>query len=252
MLVLFLNELSSDSETLELDEARGRVLALLRVLRQVRHQQRKVGLNSQVSLKDTLVDKRYTLFELLSGNDYRDEWRFLRGFVNRSPLSDGIKQGFDLNTQEVEYLYEGRRVFALGWADIMDSAVVSFPGSLFQQPSIELTRIELDEHLEVHEQNVSVRNIADIDHVTHHAQWLRDFVFTVSVAQLWQYREEFFPYVRFLPRVESDLKQLSGTYPQIVRRLPIVFGILVAWRFSSPFIGNWLIIQWRTTLFYGC
>lgn len=238
MLVLFLNELSCDPEELELAQAKKRVLGLLRLLRQTRKQQRQIGLNSQLPLKDTLVDQRYTLHELLSGNEYREEWRFLKSFANRSPLSADMEQHFDLERQEVDYLHEGEPASALGWADIMDTAVVSFPDSAFQEPFIDLIRRELDESnedAEVQDHPVSVKNIANTEHIEHHTPWLQDYAFrTLPTADhLWQKRAELFPFIRLLPRTEQDLKQLfmSGTaYPQVVRRLQELNRDIAEWR----------------------
>lgn len=231
MLVLFLNELSSEQGALELNQARSRALELLYLLRQARKQQQKIALNSHSSLKDTLVDQRYSLFELLAGNnDYRDEWRFLRGFVNRSPMAANVEKSFDLNRQEVEYLYEEQQASALGWADIMGTAVVSFPNSLFTQPLVETIRLELDENGDLNEKNIQVRNISSIEHVEHHAQWLKDYVFTISLEQLWQDRRELFPCIRFLPRVEGDLKQLFNLHAQVIHRLQELNHDIAKWQ----------------------
>ncbi len=224
MLVLFLNELSTDSLELDLDEARYRALQLLKILQKIRKQQPQLALNSLSPLSSTLVDQRYTLAELLAGNEYKDEWRFIRGFANRSPFATSLDQSVVKQLQEVEYYCEGVNGIGLAWAALLDTAVVSFDTKFrWQTAGIDVVRRELDGMAEVLETTMTVRNLTHEYHLSVHTRWLQDYVFVeLTAMQLWQRRETLFPYLRFLLRTEDDLILLgvSGVaYYLVVQRL---------------------------------
>lgn len=224
MLVLFLNELSTDSVALTQETARERVLCLLKVLKGIRKLQ-QVALNSQQPLANTLVDARYTLSELLAGNEYKDEWRFLRGFANRSPFAADMDAAFSLQVQEVEYLYQGQTAIGIGWVDQLDTALVSFPLEQFcELPFLSVLRQELDEEAEIQEVSVEVRHFVQPAHITVHSHWLQGYLFETlpSAGELWQQREMLFPHLRFLVRTEDDMAKLGvsgAAYHLVVQRL---------------------------------
>jgi hypothetical protein len=225
MLTLFLNELSTANTELDQVEARQRALRLLNVLRSVRKRQSQVGLNSQVPLKNTLVDQRYSLAELLSRNEYLDEWRFFKSFANRSPLAAGLDASFNLQVEEVEYLYQERSSMALGWADQLSSAVVSFSDDeMWCEAWLSVNKRELDNAAEIKESTAEIRNFAQTEHVSAHADWLQaaSFEWLSETDAFWQQRETLFPYLRFLKRAESDMDTLrvsGAAYYLVLQRL---------------------------------
>jgi hypothetical protein len=224
MLILFLNELSTVNIELDQFEARQRVLQLLNVLKDIRRQQQQVGMNSQVPLKDTLVDQRYSLAELLAGDEYRDEWRFLRGFANRSPLSAEMDTAFRLQVEEVEYHYQEQASIALGWADQLGTGVVSFPDANWFDACLMVGKRELNEAADIQECTVKVRNFAQLEHVTDHRDWLQkiSFEWFSDAGIFWQQRETFFPFLRFMKQTEGhmDTLRVSGAaYYLALKRL---------------------------------
>lgn len=224
MLILFLNELSTDNKELDLPEARHRALRLIEVLRLVRKQQTQVALNSQASLKGTFVDTRYTIAELLAGDEYRDKLRFLRGFENRSPISAGMDTSFDLQLEEISYYYKGGDCIAMGWADQLNSGVVSLLDEAFIGGTIEVDKVELDDAAELIPSTVNIRNFSESAHIDEHFEWLQSASFKrlSEAGVLWKQREEVYPHLRFLSRTKSDMDNLrvSGAcYLLVVQRL---------------------------------
>lgn len=234
MLILFLNELSADSEEVELSEARQRTLGLLKILRLIRKQQQQVALNSKASLKSTLVDTRYTIAELLASDEYRDEWRFLRGFENRSPISADMDTSFDLKMEELGYYYDDNACIALGWADQLETGVVSFLSEEFIDEWLAVEKNEFDDAAEIISSTVNVRNFAKPDHIESHAEWLKNSSFNwLSEAGIfWKLREESYPHLRFLKRTESDMDTLrvsGASYYLVLRRLNELNSDIADW-----------------------
>ena len=225
MLVLFLNELSVDPNELPINDARNRVLALLRLLRKIRKEQSQVALNSQQSLKNTLVDQRHSLAELLAGNDYRDEWRFIRGFENRSPLSSDMKNVFCNEIKEMEYHYNDLIGTAIGWGDLLDTGAISFLSEdCWEGSYLEIEKQELDEDAEILSSVIKLRHFSQDEHVQIHKAWLNNYVFIElpKADQLWEQREILFPNIRFLSRSQDDINNMSvsgASYHLVIKRL---------------------------------
>lgn len=234
MLILFLNELSADSEEVDVFEAKQRTLKLLKVLRLIRKHQSQVALNSQTTLKNTLVDQRYSIAELLAGDEYRDEWRFLRGFENRSPISAEMNSSFDLMIGELGYYYDDNACIAMGWADQLETGVVSFFNDRFSEEWLIVDKNELDDAAEIIPSQVNVRNFSKPDHIESHVEWLQNASFNwLSEAGIfWQQREELYPYLRFLKRTESDMDTLrvsGASYYLVLQRLKDLNNDIAAW-----------------------
>lgn len=241
MLILFLNELSTDSSELAKDDARQRALQLLKVLKAIRKQQAQVGLNSSSPLKDTLVDLRYSLSELLAGNEYREEWQFLRGFVNRSPLSADMDTAFSLQIEEVEYFYQNQASMALGCADQWGTAVISFPNTPWNEAWLSVVKHELDDVAVIQESIVEIRNFTHTEHVATHLNWLQtvSFGWLSGAGVFWQQRETLFPCLRFLKRTENDMDSLrvsGAAYYLVLQRLHELNQDIARWVESA---GDW-------------
>ena len=217
MHVLFLNELSVAETELPKQEARERALSLVRVLRKIRSKQRQIAINSEYSLRHSMVDCRHPLSELLAGNSYVEERLLLSDIADRCPISEGLDEvGYPLSLEEqgVGYDFLDQEATALGWADQLDMAVLSFQGDLELDALLSVLRYEEGEAGELSEKCVNVRNFSLLEHITYHDNWLSstpvDYS-SLSVGDLWDRREELFPFLRFLGRVETDLNQLKST-----------------------------------------
>ena len=124
MLILFLNELSVAPDVLNLDEAQRRAVRLVKTLRKIRSVQRNMAVNSELSLKNAMLDQRYSVSEALSGNEFKEEWLLLKDIADRHPFAEGLGEKFDPEVQQVGYDYKGREAIACGWADQLGTAVI--------------------------------------------------------------------------------------------------------------------------------
>ena len=249
MLIVFLNELSTDSAELAKEDARQRALQLLKVLKAIRRQQPQVGLNSSHPLKDTFVDPRYSLSELLAGNEYREEWQFLKGFANRSPLSADMDDAFSLQVGEVEYFYQDQASMALGWADQLGTAVISFPSTCWDAAWLNVIKQELDDAAAIQESIVEIRNFTHTEHVGTHLNWLQtvSFEWLSGAGVFWQQRETLFPCLRFLKRTENDMDGLrvsGASYYLVLQRLHELNQDITRWIESA---GDWPTFSSKAT-----
>lgn len=236
MLVFFLNELSVSEQVLEIAEARRRALMLVRVLRKIRSKQRNMAVNSAVSLKNVLLDQRYSVSEVLAGNEYTEEWLLLKDISDRHPFAEGLGEQFDPETQGVGYDYCGREAIALGWADQLGTAVISFAGeSEWSEAHLSVLRYEADSRHDIQESEVSIRNFSETEHVLLHEDWLQKTLIDVeelSVNTLWENKSDLFPFLRFLDRTQHDLLELIKekiAYQHAIARLMAMNEDMAEW-----------------------
>jgi len=250
MLVFFLNELSVSEQVLEIAEARKRALMLVRVLRKIRSKQRNMAVNSAVSLKNALLDQRYSVSEVLAGNKYTEEWLLLKDISDRHPFAEGLGEQFDPETQGIGYDYCGREAIALGWADQLGTAVISFAGeSEWSEAHLSVLRYEADSRHDIQESEVSIRNFSETEHVLLHEDWLQtsSFEWLFEVGVFWQQRETLFPYLRFLKRAESDMDTLrvsGAAYYLVLQRLNELNQDVARWVETT---GDWPVFSSKAT-----
>jgi hypothetical protein len=236
MLVVFLNELSCPEQNLEKTSAQQVVLELLKLLRNAKKIQPQIALHSQLPLNRTLLDSRYTLAELLSGNEFKEEWRFLRGFENRSPLNERLPESFSKTLLELEYRLGNKLATAIGWADLLDTAVVSFNTNEDCQPA-ELQVIKSEfENDEINDTAIVVRNLVSQSHLSTYQNWIKKYGLEnePSGDELWDNRKQYFPYLRFLDRVQNDLSTLKGSlgYKQLIIKLRNLNDDIEKWQLT--------------------
>ena len=229
MLILFLNELSVAPDVLSLDEAQRRVLKLVKTLRKIRSVQRKIAVNSELSLKNTMLDQRYSISEaLLSGGGFVEEWLLLKDIADRHPFAEGLGEKFDPEVQQVGYDYGGREAIACGWADQLGTAVISFEGApKWPDPFITVSRYEENDSGEIQDSEIQIYNFSETEHIAFHQEWLQNKVKDIditeySVDEFWNSREDIFPNLRFLDRVKGDLLALEDqrvVYRHVIARL---------------------------------
>ena len=238
MLVLFLNELSISDKMIGRETAQNTALALLRILRSIKSLQGQVALNSHVPLSHMQVDSEHSLQALLGGNEFKDEWRRLRGFANYSPMESGI-EAFNLQTQEIDYIWNNKPAIALGWANQLDTAVVSFAhDENWQTSDPQVVRRELDENAEIIETMVTIRNFSTADNLVCHATWLKQHGLEEQppANKLWEKRETYFPNLRFLARTYADINNLAlsgSAYQQALQRLRELDRDLYNWSLTK-------------------
>ena len=232
-LVVFLNELSVASLVLPLAEAQNLVRELIDTLRAIRAHESSVSLNAVIRLPDHLVDTQKTIQQTLRGDAFREEWQFIRRLVDRSPFSYDLPNPDAM--ADVDYLFEGRQAKALGWAHLQDTAGVSFAsGAVWNEPNIHIVRYELDGSGEIIESGALVRHFSSRTHADHWREWLvaygADDIPTAS--ELWETRGERFRHLRFLDRVEGDLRHLANSgaaYQRCLAALHVLDRDLMKW-----------------------
>ena len=236
MLVFFLNELSVSEQVLDITEARRRALNLVRVLRRIRLKQRNMAVNSAVSLKNALLDQRYSVSEVLAGNEYTEEWLLLKDIADRHPFAEGLGGQFDPETHGVGYDYYGREAIAMGWADQLGTAVISFTGEVdWSEAHLSVLRYEANANDDIQETEVNIRNFSEAEHVLLHENWLKKTLTNVSdlsVDALWENKSDLFPFLRFLDRTKDDLLALiqeKVAYQHAIARLIAVNEDIAEW-----------------------
>jgi hypothetical protein len=232
-LILFLNELSVAPVTLTPHAARVIVLDLINTLRFVRSIRPSTSLNSSIPFLEHFVDAEKTISQVLRGNEFREEWQFLRRFVDRSPFDADLPDPQAM--AEVQYLYGESTANGLGWAHLHDTAGVSLAsGDSWSTAEIKLCRRQLGDQGEVVEDEVAVRHMSGQAHVEHWREWIRDVGSddVPTAGSLWRDREQLFPNLRFLERVIGDFQTLEANvmaYPQCINLLRSINRDVEAW-----------------------
>jgi hypothetical protein len=207
--IAFLNERSGVSTGKSEVEALDLVLTLLNVLRAIKSLRNDLTIQSERSLRAVSIGEYY-LPSLLGSSDRREEWLFLRGLDNKAPFD--LKLAPDLD-KDVEFRFAGNVVVGLGLAHVYDTLAVSFSEPEWNLPSLKLERqavFERADDLVLVQEGVDVRHAASSQHVEHHAEWIgrRSTDYALTGEDLWRQREELFPNLHFLARVEAQLRAL--------------------------------------------
>jgi hypothetical protein len=182
------------------------------MLRRVRDWRRDIALVTIAKLPSLELAKGYYLSEWIADPANRDRWRFIRTLQNRAPFRDVLPPGAG---DGVDYRYDGRRAQGLGAAHLMDGLAVS----LLLAPDWHTDRVQLvrevlaelpDGSVDLIEELAQVRHAALCDHLSSHEERIKGEGLwdASSGADLWSGRLEYFPRLRFLPRVEQDLESL--------------------------------------------
>src|SRR5690348_14215995 len=127
-LVIFLNELSFTAP-ISLDEMRPHVLCTLAAIRTAKKVRNDLVVAGHVALSGVFLgDGTFSLSAILGGNDYKDEWRFLRSLEQSSPWS--AYPGLTVPGELQEVTCGGAVATGMLWAKQNDSIVVSFAQSI--------------------------------------------------------------------------------------------------------------------------
>jgi len=183
---------------------------LLRTIRNWRHD---IALVTHVSIKKIELANGYHVAQWIAAKPAnRDRWRLIRAIQNRSPFRSVMAHGAH---HEVEYRYNGQVADGLKAAHLLDGLALSLRlDSAWEDAWVWADQSMLVEddsgEVMVREDRVDVRHAATDQHATRHKDWVqasgRDELTTGSIT--WQRREDFFPHLEFLPRVQDDLQHL--------------------------------------------
>jgi hypothetical protein len=211
-LLLFLNELSCGSDASPTEVAAA-MDELVRVLREARSW-RDVALITRAPLATSELARGYVYGQWAADNRHRNQRQYIKALRNRAPFTTVFPQ--DGAHGEVEYEYAGEPAEGIGAAHHMASLCVSLPvASAWHRPWLEVTVRRLAEddrgELVMTEATESVRHGSRTDDLKTHEEWGRSAGLEAvdSAAGLWAGRDDFFPSLRFLARVEEDLGALQ-------------------------------------------
>lgn len=207
--VAFLNELSYPDANLDEPALQQAIAGLVATLQALRKVQGSAALHSSVALANIPIGDDRWLGPYLSAGSLRDEWRYLRGFENRAPFRLGLGEAFGLDS---EYQFEGERAEGLGLGHAVGTLAISFHAERWSGPLLSLDRIYLQADGEVDQDVVQVEHASTAAHITSHDDWLRRAPLGAmgDGNQLWETRQELFPHLWFLPRVEAQIRSLKA------------------------------------------
>ncbi|MEU0519196.1 hypothetical protein [Streptosporangium sp. NPDC006007] len=207
---LCLNELSCTSNAHE-REINQAMAAFVELLRQCRRWRKDVSLISASPLATLDLAPGYPISQWMGSPRNRDRWRFLRLMQNKAPFSS-VLSGTE---GEVEYRLGESRTDGIGTAHLIDGLAVSLPlEERWNREWILPRRSALEETedglLRLRVEEVAVRHASAIEHLTVHEKWAKATgLADIRTGQaLWDSRADFFPRLRFLGRVEEDLRTL--------------------------------------------
>jgi len=231
----FLNELSYPRGAVSQLLAREAVRTLIALLRELKRERSDLALHSSVPLNNIPLGDNLWLGSLRADGETLDEWRFLRGLENRAPFHFGLDHEIEGN---VDYEFENESAAALGFVHEFDALAISFDSEAWRSPTVKVTRIELQEDGTLELEDVCVRNASLNTHVEPLRTWIR--IIALQEPQdgddLWANRTARFPRLRFLQKVEAQIRSLKAGSPALFavnRRLWEIQSALSAWDFTS-------------------
>jgi hypothetical protein len=130
-----------------------------------------------------LGDGTSSLAAVLAGNDYKEEWRFLRALDQRNPWDTHPHAVGPGDLEEVSF--QGQAGRGITWAKKNGSAVFSFGfPPLWDQDPLHATYAELTDTGEVMAVATDVANLSRLEHVQRNAELLHNYGGEVSPSSL--------------------------------------------------------------------
>lgn len=210
-MLLCLNELSCRSE-IDIREVDEGMTVFVDLLRQCKRWREDVALVTWIPMSKLELSPGYPIAKWADNGRNRDQWRFIRAMQNRAPFNSVLSEQ---TADDVEYHIEGVRADGVGTAHLVDGLAVSLPvGYRWDETWLRAERSILAEDdegdTEVRNDDVDVRHASKPEHLVEHENWARASGIAAlrTGTALWGAREDYFPHIRFLPRVEEDLQKL--------------------------------------------
>lgn len=183
-LIIFLNELSCTFSVLDSQVVRERMLVTLNAIMAVKRIRRDLLIGSHIPLsKVSFGDGSQSFANILSGNDYREEWRFLQNLQNYSPWDayPGAKQPSPI--EEVYFLEQRAHGMTLAFKN--ETATFSFSFiEHWSDERIGAQHCSLSDEGDIICSNITIRNISNQKHVDYWQDPLRDYGHDVSYSSL--------------------------------------------------------------------
>ncbi|MEU9884771.1 hypothetical protein [Sphaerisporangium sp. NPDC051011] len=242
-VLLCLNELScaSEADHRRVDADMASFVDLLRLCKQWRE---NVALVTAVQLKELELAPGYPISVWAADGRNRDRWRFIRGLQNRAPFRTVISGDV---VDQVEYQVDGTRAHGVGTAHLVDGLAVSLPvehrwGHAWLGADRSLLTEDTDGELTLRKDQVHVRHASTPEHLREHEEWAKSSGYNAvrTGAALWESRFDFFPHLRFLPRVARDLQGLRYDWVVPVReRLLEMESAVAKWDITNSPTPSW-------------
>ncbi len=242
-VLLFFNELSCTTRASQ-EDVGAAMSEFVALLRKVREWRRDLALVSVAHLTSLELSQGYYLRQWIAEPANRDRWRFIRGLQNRAPFRDVLPLGAGDN---VDYQYQGSSAQGLGAAHLMDGLAVSLAlASDWNVAQVELVREVLaeqdDGELLIVKESADVRHAASLLHLVTHEERVKatGLADLAGGQDLWDRREDFFGHLRFLPRVEGDLRGLPADWLKpVAEELLRLEEAISAWRPAQSRFPTW-------------
>ncbi len=181
-------------------------------LQHLKRKNAKISLSTNRPLPECELSPGKALQTVLSGNNYREEWLFLKELQTRTPLSEGLDSLINRVTSAEIKLPSGKSSAALTWAHYLETATISFHTDCLWRNSVISAQHEyLDDQGNIHCQAVNIRNASQPAHIVTHLSWLTNLGIEAqpSAKTLWEEREIRYPCLRFLSQVKNQINDLA-------------------------------------------
>ncbi len=219
-LQLFLNGLSTPSDTVHREQAVGYLVGLVQTARAAKKIDDQVILNCDEPLNSFSLGGDFTVAALRNAGEFAEESQFLKALNNRAPFAVAIDaapgvdhRAFDYRMSAEAPIRGSEPAIALGLAHRLKGLGVSLPShDLWQSRMIALELEELSDAGDISEQVVEARNSASAADVAFHEDSLRADLRppVASGVDIWKHRAVLFPSLDFIPRTRQ---QIEGILP---------------------------------------
>ncbi|MEO5874465.1 MAG: hypothetical protein ABIS86_02455 [Streptosporangiaceae bacterium] len=242
-VLLFFNELSCTTQAsrTEADDAMSQFVGVLRTITSWR---RDMALVSAVPLKAVELAQGYFLGEWAKAGRNRDQWRYVQGLRNRAPFTEVLPAGAG---DDADYRCEGSAAGAVGAAHLLDGIVVSLAvedrwDTAWLRADREVLAEQADGEVSLVDEQVEVRHAAARLHLDEHEERIKETGLQGlrHGGELWELVQDAFPHLRFLPRVETDLRGLRHSWLiPVIRELRLLEASIAAWQPARVTFPEW-------------
>ncbi len=220
--LLCLNDLSCNSHASkeQIDSAMRELVHLLRDVRSIRAQ---AALITPFKLPYIRLSSTYEMAQWIADSRNREYWQIIRRMQDRAPYSyEEVAPSEVLSG--VEYTFSGTIAAGFGIAHLIDALAVSLRvDNSWETAKIALVRTSLSEADTdvISEDLVDIRHASNKSHIETHREWLANSGLDLLTRgqEIWDAREDLFPNLSFLPRVEGDLRNLTPIWVKGARDL---------------------------------
>ncbi|MGW3977175.1 hypothetical protein [Streptomyces mirabilis] len=225
-LLVFLNEQSCASEC-GADEVAEGMRTFVGVLKELKRW-RGISLATQSPLDEAELARGYYYAQWRNDARNKEEYRFIQAMRNRcTTFAAALHDTAAPDRDDIWHRYKGVDVQGLGAALMADGMSVSLPlAPDWDAAWLDLDVEELSEDPETGETLADeypdrVRHASQMTHLGEHEAWgrLEGLDRVSSGAELWAGREDFFPNLQFLDRVQADLENLDPRWFKGTRQL---------------------------------